>query len=124
MEKYLFIGLGGFLGSIARYALSNAVYRTAGESFPFGTLTVNIIGCFVIGLFMTLFQDRMAVQPNLRFFLIIGVLGGFTTFSSFSYETFALMKAGNFFDATVNSVLSLIGCLLATWGGYLAGKNF
>ncbi|MFA6455440.1 MAG: fluoride efflux transporter CrcB [Bacteroidota bacterium] len=124
MEKYLFIGLGGFLGSIARYALSNAVYRTAGELFPYGTLTVNIIGCFVIGLLMTLFQERMAVQPNLRFFMIIGVLGGFTTFSSFSYETFALIKAGSFFDATVNSVASLIGCLLATWGGYLAGKNF
>jgi len=124
MEKYLFIGLGGFLGSIIRYALSTAVYRAAGESFPYGTVTVNIIGCFIIGLLMTLFQERFVVQSNLRLFVIIGILGGFTTFSSFSYETFALLKAGNIFDAAMNSLLSLFGCIAATWGGYLIGKNF
>ncbi len=124
MEKYLFIGLGGFLGSIARYTLSTAVYRAAGESFPYGTLAVNIIGCFIIGLLMTLFQEQIIVNQNIRLFLIVGILGGFTTFSSFSYETFALMKAGNFIDASMNSVFSLIGCLVATWCGYVIGKKF
>ena len=124
MEKYLFIGLGGFFGSIARYALSTAVYRAAGETFPYGTLTVNVIGCFIIGILMTLFQERFVVQPNLRLFVIIGILGGFTTFSSFSYETFALLKAGNVIDAAMNSILSLFGCIVATWCGYLLAKTF
>ena len=123
MEKYLFIGLGGFLGSIARYALSTSIYRAVGESFPYGTLAVNIIGCFIIGLLMTVFQDRFVVHPNFRFLIIVGVLGGFTTFSSFSYETFALMKAGNFIDAAMNSIISLTGCVVATWGGYFTGNN-
>lgn len=123
MEKYLFIGLGGFLGSIARFGLSTVVYRFAGESFPYGTLTVNVIGCFLIGLLMTVLQDRFIIQPNLRMFIVIGILGGFTTFSSFSFETFALIRAGNFIDAVMNSVYSVAGCLIATWGGYIIGKQ-
>lgn len=123
MEKYLFIGLGGFLGSISRYMLSTALYRAAGESFPYGTLAVNLIGCFIIGVVMVLFQDRYIVQQNVRLFIVIGVLGGFTTFSSFSYETMAMIRAGSISYAVLNSILNLIGCLAATWLGILAGKN-
>ena len=123
MEKVLFIGLGGFLGSIARYFLSTAVYRAAGESFPYGTLVVNILGCFVIGFLMTIFQERFVAQPNLRLFIVVGILGGFTTFSSFSFETFALIRAGNFIEAGANAVFSLVGCLVATWCGYFIAKS-
>lgn len=123
MDRVLFIGLGGFLGSIARYFLSTAVYRAAGESFPYGTLLVNILGCFIIGFLMTIFQERFVAQPNLRLFIIVGILGGFTTFSSFSFETFALIRAGNFIEAGANAVFSLVGCLVATWCGYFIGNN-
>lgn len=123
MDKYLFIGLGGFLGSISRYWLSTLVHKHAGMDFPYGTLTVNIIGCFAMGLLMTMFQEHFVENPNVRLFLIIGILGGFTTFSSFSFDTLALMKAGNFLSAGVNVVVSVTACLSATWIGYYIGEN-
>lgn len=122
MEKFLFIGLGGFLGSVGRYWISTLVYKTTGESFPYGTLTVNILGSLIIGMAMTLLEDRFLSQPELRLFLIVGVLGGFTTFSSFSFETVALLKAGNFLFASANVVVSVIVCLTATWVGTIIGK--
>ena len=124
MEKFLFIGLGGFLGSVGRYWLSTGVYKAYGESFPYGTLAVNIIGSFIIGFLMTLFEERFIAQPELRLFLIVGILGGFTTFSSFSFETIALIKAGNFLYASVNVLASVIVCLTATWIGTIIGKLF
>lgn len=124
MEKLLFIGLGGFLGSISRYMLSRLVYHSIGETFPYGTLAVNIIGCFLIGLLMSLMNERLFVQPNVRMFLIIGLLGGFTTFSSFSFETFELMRSGQLAAAGANIVFSIVGCVMATWCGYIIGKNF
>jgi len=122
MVKFLFIGLGGFLGSIGRYWISTLVYKTAGESFPYGTLTVNIVGSLIIGIAMTLLEERFLTQPELRLFVIVGILGGFTTFSSFSFETVALMKAGNYLFASVNVVGSVIVCLAATWAGTIIGK--
>jgi CrcB protein len=124
MEKYLFIGLGGFLGSIARFGLASYVQTKTESLFPYGTMLVNITGCFVIGLLMTLFQERVVAPQNIRLFLIIGVLGGFTTFSSFSYDTFALFRSGNQLAAGINVTVSLIGCLLATWAGFYVGENF
>jgi CrcB protein len=124
MEKYLFIGLGGFLGSIARFGLASFVQNRTESLFPYGTMLVNIAGCFVIGLLMTLFQERIVVGPNVRLFLIIGILGGFTTFSSFSYDTFALLRSGNHLAAGINVTVSLFGCLLATWAGFFVGENF
>lgn len=124
MEKYLFIGLGGFLGSIGRYGLTSLVQIKTESLFPYGTMLVNILGCFVIGLLMTLFQERIIVSQNIRLFLLVGILGGFTTFSSFSYDTFALLKAGNFLSAWMNVGVSLFGCLFATWGGFYLGENF
>ena len=124
MEKYLFIGLGGFFGSIARFGLASFIQNKTVSLFPYGTMIVNISGCFIIGILMTLFQERIAVSQNVRLFLIIGILGGFTTFSSFSYDTFALMKSGNFFSAGLNAGVSLFGCLIATWIGFYVGENF
>ncbi len=124
MEKYLFIGLGGFLGSIARFGLASFVQNRTERLFPYGTMAVNIIGCFIIGLLMTLFQERIVIGQNVRLFLIIGILGGFTTFSSLSYDTFALMKSGNLVSAGLNAGGSLFGCLIATWAGFYIGENF
>jgi len=124
MEKFVFIGLGGFLGSIARYGLTSLIQTKTESIFPYGTMLVNILGCFIIGLLMTLFQERIVVSQNIRLFLIIGILGGFTTFSSFSYDTFAMMKTGNFLGAGLNAGVSLFGCLIATWFGFYIGENF
>jgi len=123
MEQYVFIGLGGFLGSIARFGLASVIQNRTESLFPYGTLAVNVIGCFVIGLLMTLFQERVTAGPNLRLFLVIGLLGGFTTFSSFSYDTFAMLKSGNLLGAGLNAGMSLFGCLAATWAGFYAGEN-
>ena len=124
MEKYLFIGLGGAAGSIARYILSRFVYHSAGESFPYGTLVVNIIGCLAIGFLMSFMQERLAINSNYRFFLVIGLLGGFTTFSSFSFETFELIRSGSVAASLVNIFYNIAGCLASTWCGYVIGKNF
>ncbi len=124
MEKYLFIGLGGFLGSIARFGIASFIQNKTESLFPYGTMVVNIAGCFIIGLLMTLFQERIIVSQNIRLFLIIGILGGFTTFSSFSYDTFAMMKSGNLFGAGLNAGMSLFGCLIATVVGFYVGENF
>lgn len=124
MEKFVFIGLGGFLGSIARYGLASFVQTKTESLFPYGTMLVNVLGCFFIGLLMTLFQERIVVGENIRLFLIIGVLGGFTTFSSFSYDTFAMMKTGNLLGAGLNAGISLFGCLIATWIGFFVAENF
>ncbi|MFZ4621394.1 MAG: fluoride efflux transporter CrcB [Bacteroidota bacterium] len=124
MEKYLFIGLGGFLGSIARFGIASFIQNKTESLFPYGTMAVNIAGCFIIGLLMTLFQERIIVSQNIRLFLVIGILGGFTTFSSFSYDTFAMMKSGNLFGAGLNAGMSLFGCLVATWVGFYVGENF
>jgi CrcB protein len=123
MEKYLFVGVGGMVGSICRYGLSGLLYRMMGDRFPYGTFAVNIVGCFAIGLLMSLFEERWLVPPNLRLFLTIGILGGFTTFSTFSYETVEMLKGGNFFLASLNIVGSFFCCLCATWGGSIIGKS-
>jgi CrcB protein len=123
MEKYLFVGVGGMVGSICRYGLSGLLYRMMGDRFPYGTFAVNIVGCFAIGLLMSLFEERWLVPPNLRLFLTIGILGGFTTFSTFSYETVEMLKGGNFFLASLNIVGSLFCCLCATWGGSIIWKS-
>ncbi len=123
MEKYLLIGLGGGVGSIARYVASRVVYHTVGESFPYGTLAVNIVGCLLIGFLMSFMQERLTVNSNYRFILIIGFLGGFTTFSSFSFETFELMRSGSVGASLLNVGYNVAGCLASTWGGYIIGKN-
>lgn len=123
MEKFVFIGLGGFLGSIARFGLASWVQTRTESLFPYGTMLVNIIGCFLIGLIMTLVQERYPADHTVRLFLVIGVLGGFTTFSSFSYDTFSLLKSGNVTAAGLNAFGSLFLCLLATWAGFWAGEN-
>lgn len=111
MEKILIIGCGGFLGAVARYGLSGLVYRYADGPFPFGTLVVNLLGCLLIGVAMSLVEDRQMFSPNIRLFLMIGLLGAFTTFSTVGYETFALLHDSEWqlalYNVTANVVLGV-----------------
>jgi len=124
--SYLWIFVGGGLGSIARFAGSGLIARLFGETFPWGTLLVNITGSFVIGLFASLTspEGRWLVAPSFRQFFMIGICGGYTTFSSFSLQTLTLAEDGQWFKAGANVVLSVILCLLAVWLGHLVAVNF
>lgn len=122
MKDYLLVFLGGGLGATARYWMSAAVYRWLPTDFPYGNLVVNILGCFLIGLLMATSEERFLIQPSLRVFLAIGILGGFTTFSSFSYETVSLLRDRELFLASVNVLSTVLGCLSATVVGIVAGK--
>lgn len=116
--------IGGGIGATARYWLSGLVYRWAGSDFPYGTFIENTLGCFLIGLLMTGFEERFLVTPSLRIFLTIGILGGFTTFSTFSFETISMMKDAEYFYAFVNIGLTLATCLGGTYLGTVIGKLF
>lgn len=121
MNSFL-VFLGGGIGATARYGLQGVVYRITGAAFPYGTLVVNVMGSFLIGFLMSFFEERFIVNPSLRIFLTIGILGGFTTFSSFSYETIAMLRDGSYAAAVGNITLSILLCLGATWLGIMAGK--
>ena len=120
----ILVFLGGGLGATARYGLQGFVYNITGAGFPYGTLVVNVLGSFLIGLLMTVFEDRFMVNPSLRVFLTIGILGGFTTFSSFSFETMALFRDGSVGLGILNVASSVVMCLGATWLGIVVGKLF
>jgi len=124
MEKYFFEGLGGFIGSMCRYGMSGLIYKIVGDRFPYGTMVVNILGCFTIGFLMMMFEERWLVHPNLRLLLTVGVLGGFTTFSTFSYETIELFRGGNFNLGLINAFGSMCFCVSAAWMGSIAAKLF
>jgi CrcB protein len=119
---YLLIALGGALGSVARFAASGYVAQHFGETFPWGTLLVNVSGSFIIGFFNTLTSPdgRAMVGPAGRHFFMTGVLGGFTTFSSFSLNTLNLARDGELARAAGNAAGSLVLCLIAVWLGHLA----
>ncbi|MBI5215793.1 MAG: fluoride efflux transporter CrcB [Ignavibacteriae bacterium] len=122
ISNILFVTLGGGIGAASRYSLSNFVHRFLGSSFPYGTLTVNILGCLLIGMLMTMFEERFLVNPSLRIFFTIGILGGFTTFSTFSYETIMMLKDAEFLNAGLNIIGSVALCLGATHLGMILGK--
>jgi len=119
--SYLWIFLGGGLGSIARFAASGLVARQFGETFPWGTLLVNVSGSFVIGWFATYTapEGRWLVGPSFREFFMLGICGGYTTFSSFSLQTLTLVEDGQWFKAGANAALSVFLCLAAVWLGHL-----
>ena len=119
MLTYFWIMLGGALGSGARFWASGLIAERMGEVFPLGTLFVNVSGSFVIGFFdgLTDPQGPFVVGPRMRQFVMIGVCGGYTTFSSFSLQTLELARDGDWLRAGLNSVLALAGCLVAVWLG-------
>lgn len=121
MAPYIWIAAGGALGSVARFWISGVVARHFGEAFPWGTLLVNVTGSFIVGFFATLTEPegRWLVAPSVRQFVMIGVLGGYTTFSAFSLQTLTLARDGEWFYAGANAVLSLVLCLVAVWLGHV-----
>ncbi len=123
MATAAFIAGFGALGCLARYYLSNWVYGWLGQDFPYGTLVVNIVGAFFIGLLMDLSLRTTLVPHHLRVGLAIGFLGGLTTFSTFSYETFRLLEDGQLFTALVNVLASVVLCLALTWVGILVARQ-
>ena len=122
MKMMLLIALGGAIGAVSRYGTSLGVHALFGRSFPYGTLVVNVLGSFIIGLLTVLLLERLTQSGALRGLLLIGFLGAFTTFSTFSYETLALFENGEVTKALVNVASSLILCLSAVWLGTLIGR--
>ncbi len=123
--KYLWVTVGGALGTAARYWLSGLVANYFGETFPWGTLIINIVGSFVIGFFATITgpDGRLLVASETRQFVMVGLCGGFTTFSSFSLQTLNLARDGEMAAALANIGFSVILCLLAVWIGYIAAAQ-
>ena len=117
---YVWVALGGALGSVARFAVSLGALRWLGTGFPWGTLLVNVAGSFAIGLLAALVaaDGRPLLGADARAFLLVGVLGGFTTFSSFSLETLELARVGALGAASLNVALSLVLCLAGAWLGF------
>ena len=114
-----YIGIGGFIGSIGRYLTSGLVHQIFPNIyFPIGTAVVNVIGCFLIGVLTSLAELRSLLSPEMRMFLFIGLLGGFTTFSTFGHETVAFMRDGEFLHAVGNVLIQVIIGLSGVWLGY------
>lgn len=121
--KLLFIGAGGALGSVARYLLDGWVQRLAPAGFPVGVLAVNALGSFAIGLVMTLFEARGTLDSTLRLALVTGVLGGFTTYSSFNYQTLELLRGRAWMAGGLNLLATVVLCLAAGLLGLAAGRS-
>ena len=126
MMLYLAVALGGALGSMGRFFLSGVIANAFGETFPLGTLVINVTGSFVIGFFGTLTapDGRLLVSPTTRQFVMVGVCGGYTTFSSFSLQTLNLMRDEEWLYAGANIVGSVVLCLIGVWLGHLAAAAF
>lgn len=123
MEIAIAVAVCGAMGCLTRYYLSGWVYGILGRGFPYGTFVVNILGAFIIGLLMEFGLRSALIPPNLRVGLTVGFLGGLTTFSTFSYETFRLLEDGEFLIASMNVVLSVLVCLMFTWVGIIAARH-
>jgi CrcB protein len=122
MQKTIFIALAGLAGTLVRYWLSGFVARQYGETFPWGTLIVNLIGSFLAGAMYHLAEERLLIPPTMRAVILIGLLGGFTTFSSYGLQTFTLLRDGQIGLATLNLALSNVLGLLMVWMGYVVFK--
>ncbi|MCK6481672.1 MAG: fluoride efflux transporter CrcB [Planctomycetes bacterium] len=122
MERLIWVSVGGALGSAARYLLAGWIFRVAGPAFPWGTLAVNVLGSLLLGFLMVLGLETDSLSPNLRAGLATGVLGGFTTYSTFNHETTLLLREGAWPAAAANVLGTLAACLAAGFLGHLAGR--
>ena len=123
MIRIALIATGGATGALLRYWVSNGVHAICGRGFPYGTLTVNIVGSMLMGLLYVFLFERMDVNTEWRAGLIIGLLGAFTTFSTFSIETLNLIEAGEQLKAGMNILLSVTLCVLGCWAGMVMGRQ-
>jgi fluoride exporter len=122
MIKYFAVGLGGFIGAIARFWLGAYISNRLGTRFPYGTFVINITGSFLIGLTITLLAERTHWNPNWRYLIPIGFIGAYTTFSTFEYETMRSIQDGEFVIAFLNVSLSLVVGFISVWGGVVTGR--
>lgn len=122
MIQLLGIAAGGALGAVLRFLLSTGINASFGSSFPLGTLVVNVLGSGAMGFLFIIFAERMHVAPELRLALTVGLLGAFTTFSTFSVETVGFVQAGELAKALFNIFASVVLCAMACWGGMVLGR--
>lgn len=123
MKTLLFIAMGGSIGAVLRYSASIGVASIMGRGFPYGTLFVNVSGSLLIGLLSVIMLERFNIGPEWRAAVMVGVLGSFTTFSTFSLETLNLLEQGELIAAITNVLLSVVVCLIAVWLGVVIGRQ-
>lgn len=119
----LAIAAGGAAGALLRFWMSTGIHQWLGRGFPYGTLAVNVSGSLLMGFLYVMLIDKLSLGPNWRAALLVGLLGAFTTFSTFSIETLNLMEEGEMLKAVLNILLSVVLCLVAAWVGVLAGRS-
>lgn len=122
MLQILAIAGGGAIGAVARFLVSTGVYRLMGRDFPWGTLAVNVFGSFAMGLLFVLLLERSLIAPEARAAILVGFLGSFTTFSTFSLETLTLVEQGEALRALLNVAVSVVLCVAACWAGIIAAR--
>jgi len=123
LKALIFIAMGGAIGAVLRYGASLSVYTLMGRGFPYGTLFVNVTGSLLMGFLGVMMLERFNIGPEWRAAVLVGVLGSFTTFSTFSIETLNLLEQGDVMRAVANIVLSVLVCLVAVWFGVLIGRQ-
>ena len=123
MTQILAIAAGGAVGAVMRYWVSTGVYNLVGRGFPYGTLAVNVTGSLLMGFLYVLLLERMTTGPELRAALLVGLLGAFTTFSTFSIETLNLIEQADFVKAALNVLISVVACVGAAWIGLIIGRQ-
>ena len=123
MINIVYIAAGGALGAVMRYLVSTGIHSFLGRGFPYGTLTVNVLGSFMMGFLFIYLLERSSLGPEWRALILIGFLGAFTTFSTFSIETLNLIESGAMARAMANILVSVITCILATWLGVILGRQ-
>ena len=124
LSTLLWVGLGGFIGSICRFALGGAAHQLLHKSaFPYGTMVVNLVGCFAIGVVGGLVETRQLFTLETRMFLLVGLLGGFTTFSTFGYESLTLVRDGQVLASLANIAVQVVAGIFLVWVGYGLTKS-
>lgn len=123
MNQLIAIASGGAIGALFRFWVSSGIYSLLGRGFPYGTLVVNVLGSLVMGFLYVLLLERTTVSPEMRGALLIGFLGAFTTFSTFSIETLNLLEQAELLKAGLNILVSVIACVLACWFGLVVGRQ-
>lgn len=123
MTQILMIAFGGAIGAVLRFLASNGVYSIMGRAFPWGTLFVNVFGSLLMGLLYVIFVERLQISTELRSLVLVGLLGAFTTFSTFSIETLTLIESGELMRAGLNMLLSVVCCVVACWLGFMLGRQ-
>ncbi len=123
MLKYVMVGIGGFIGTIARFVLGSYIGNRFGTRFPYGTFVINVSGSFLLGMVMTVLAQKTDASPNWRYLVPIGFIGAYTTFSTFEYETLRTVQDGQVLIGFANIALSVIVGLAAVWAGIVVGRT-